>query len=141
MAGGSLAERHDTHQHSAECRAMQTSLAPRGSTFRGRHSPLSSATGLIHMSTVVHNIKIAGIGAVSRTMSEKNDGLLHRWGRRPQILISLGLARGPGVPRPPLTRANEVLTAWSARPHRPQTQFVRQRRVGVWSKGVARSGF
>jgi len=40
------------------------------------------------MSTVVHNIKIAWMGAAPRTMSEKNDGLLHRWGRRPHILIS-----------------------------------------------------
>src|SRR5207245_11723694 len=51
-----------------------------------------------------------------------------------------GLARGPGVPGPPLTRGNEVLTAWSAWPNRPQDRFVRQRRVGVWAKGLAWSG-
>jgi hypothetical protein len=57
----------------------RTSVSRRGTTWLNNPvSPLSSATELVHMSTVVHNIKIAWIGAVSRSMFEKSNGLPHR---------------------------------------------------------------
>jgi len=62
----------------------------------GSHPP----TRLVHISTVVHNIKIAWMGTASRRMSEKNDRLLHRWARRPQILISFRARAWPRAPQP-----------------------------------------
>src|SRR2546425_2735352 len=95
----------------------ETSLAPRGGARSEGDTRLSHPPpGLSTCPRLFTTLKSPGLarshGRCPRKMTVccTDGGVVHKF-------CSLyGLARGPGVPRPPLTRANEVLTAWSARP-------------------------